>query len=749
MRKYIIVKGIVQGVGFRPFVYKIATYNNLKGWVKNSSEGVYIDVEGKIGGINNFIDHLKHKSPNLSKIDEVYIQDKEIINYRSFEIRHSDEEEDTITFISPDIGICDDCLNDIKDMKNRRYRYPFTNCTNCGPRFSIIKKLPYDRAVTTMDKFQMCYECHREYMNPLDRRFHAQPNACEKCGPKVELVDKFGYRISCNDPITRTIQFIKKGMIVGVKGLGGFHLTCDAKNQNVIQTLRDRKCRPTKPLAVMMKDVNTVKKYCKLNEKEEKILSSNKRPILLLNKKEENLPYNIAPNMKQLGVILPFTPLHYLLFEEGIEVLIMTSANVSKIPMVYKNEEALKKLNHIVDYLLIHNRDIYIPVDDSVSKVVLNEERVIRSARGYAPICMNMANIKDTLACGSHLKNTFAVSKNQNIFISQYIGDMENVETYNRFKNSVSHFEKIYNITPQIIAYDMHKNYWSLKYVQKKNINKIPVQHHHAHIVSCMMENKIKDKIIGIAYDGVGYGTDGKIWGSEFLICDDKDFERVGHINEVSMPGGDAATKEPWKMAISYIYQTYKKDIYENIPFTVKYKNIKSILSIIKNNINSPKCSSMGRFFDAISAITGYIGKVTFEGEAAIRLENIADEEEKSQYNYNIEYIHQKYVINTDHIIKGIIKDMKEGMNASIISKKFHNTVIDFSVKMCSIIAPKYNIYKVALSGGVFQNEIILKGICEKLVLQGFEVYTHKFIPCNDSGICMGQLVIANANCKE
>nr|WP_132245389.1 carbamoyltransferase HypF [Marinisporobacter balticus] len=748
MRKYIIVKGIVQGVGFRPFIYKMALENHLNGYVKNTSKGVCIDIEGKIRDIYHFIDHLKQNPPKLANIDKMNIEDKKILNYKSFEIKHSDEEANGFTFISPDIGTCEDCLRDIKNNKDRRYRYPFTNCTNCGPRFSIVKKLPYDRILTTMERFEMCDLCKDEYKNPLDRRLHAQPNACPNCGPKIVLIDTFGNKIICNDPIKQTIQFMKQGMILGIKGLGGFHLACDAKNKEVIQILRNRKHRPNKPFALMMKDINTVKKYCYLSEEEEKVILSNKRPILLLNKRKEKLPDNIAPSGNKLGVMLPYTPLHYLLFEEKIEVLVMTSANVSKLPMVYKNEEALEKLKGIVDYLMLHDREIYMPMDDSVSRVILSEQRVIRSARGYSPIFMRFKNIKDIFACGSHFNNTFALSKNENVFISPYIGDIENVETYNHFEKNVYHIKNIYSINPKIIAYDMHPNDWSSSYVNKQNIEKIPVQHHHAHIVSCMVENKIEDKIIGIAYDGTGYGTDGNVWGGEFLICDYKEFERVAHINEVDMPGGDAATKEPWKMAISYIYKTYKNNIYENIPLGLKDKNIKVIVAIIKNNINSPKCSSMGRFFDAVSALIGFKGKVTFEGEAAILLENKADQNEAGTYDYDIEYINRTHRVNTDKIIKGIIEDINQHISDARIAKKFHNTVIDFSVKICGIIGQKHHINKVALSGGVFQNEILLKGIYEKLVSKGFEVYIHKYIPCNDSGISLGQLVVASSKAK-
>ncbi|MBM7870432.1 hydrogenase maturation protein HypF [Clostridium pascui] len=772
IRKYITVKGVVQGVGFRPFVYKLAQDNNLNGWVNNSSRGVYIDIEGQKNNVLCFIQKLKDSPPSLSKIDEISVEDRENIYYKGFEIRDSKEEENAITYISPDIGICEDCLRDIMDSQNKRYRYAFTNCTNCGPRFSIIKKLPYDRVVTTMDEFQMCDACYEEYTNPLNRRFHAQPNACIECGPKLELINNKGERIYLGDEVKETIKLIKEGKIIAIKGIGGFHLVCDGKNEEAIKLLRDRKNRPKKPLALMIKDVETVKNHCYLSEKEESTLKDNKRSIVLLSKREENLPINIAPNNKCFGVMLPYTPLHYLLFEYDIEVLVMTSANAAGLPMIYRNSEALDKLRNIADYFLLHNRDIHMPVDDSIVKVILNEERVIRSSRGYAPIYIKQKGIRDILACGSQLKNTFALSKNENIIVSPYIGDMENIETYDNFEKNVEHIKCIYNIKPKIIAYDMHPSYWCREYVENQNTINMEVQHHHAHIVSCMVENNIKEKVIGIAYDGVGYGTDGTIWGGEFIICDYKDFKRIAHLNYAQMPGGDTATKEPWKMAVSYIYEAYKNSesralisnedilstknyvedinsIQKNIPKVLKDNNIKSIITMIKNNINSPKCSSMGRLFDAVSGMLGFLGKVTFEGEAAIFLENIADKNEQGSYDYEIIYQDKDYIINTSKAIQEIIQDINNGVGLDIISKRFHNTVIDFTVKMCSILREALNINKVVLSGGVFQNEIILKGVYEKLNYKDFEVYTHKSIPCNDSGICLGQIVIANSKFRE
>lgn len=744
IRKYVVVKGIVQGVGFRPFVYKVAVKNNLKGWVNNTSTGVFIDIEGKEDNIDDFMYILQHEAPPLSKINEVHVEERSVKNYTDFEIRYSSEEGEPLALIPPDISICNQCLEEIIDINNRRYRYPFTNCTNCGPRFSIIKKLPYDRSVTTMNDFKMCSKCENEYKNPLDRRFHAEPNGCPNCGPRLFLLDNLGNEIKCKDEIKEAISMIKKGKILAVKGIGGFHLVCDGKNAKAINILRNRKRRPRKPLAVMMKDLNVVKKYCLVNEIEEKVLTSNKRPILILDKvKKCKLPAELAPNNDTIGVMLPYTPLHYLLFEEHIEVLVMTSANISGQPMIYKNSEAIVKLNEIVDCFLLHDRDIHIPVDDSVCRVMLGEERIIRAARGYTPITIDLNIGKKVLAYGSHLKNTFAIANEENSFISQYIGDMDNLETINNFEKNLSHFKNLYKIEPEAIAYDMHPDYWCNDFFRNQNIEKVSVQHHHAHIASCMVENKIEDKVIGVAFDGTGYGEDGRIWGSEFLVCNYKDLKRVGHLNYFHIPGGESAIKEPWKILIALLYKTYNKDMYKFLPKSIDIKKVRILEAMILGNINSPLCSSMGRLFDGVAALLGFNESVSFEGEAAIYLENICEKSEDGFYNCAIDYIDSKYVINTDGIIRGIIKDLSNNINKGNVAKRFHNTIINMIVKVCSRIRVDYGINKVVLSGGVFNNEIILKGGYDGLINKGFNVYTHKKIPCNDSGISLGQLIIA------
>jgi hydrogenase maturation protein HypF len=474
-RKYLVVTGIVQGVGFRPFVYNIAMENNLKGWVKNTSEGVYIDLEGTQKCIESFLHKLKSGAPPLSKIHSITIENRDIVNYSEFSIEKSEDNHKTITLISPDVATCTDCEKEIKNSKDRRYQYAFTNCTNCGPRFSIIKKLPYDRPMTTMEKFKMCPHCMQEYENPRDRRFHAQPNACEDCGPRVFLTDNCVKKITTKNPIEEVKELIKSGKIIGIKGLGGLHIACDGKNQQVIELLRQRKLRPSKPFALMMKDIDTVNKYCYVNEIEEEILMGIKKPILLLDVKNNRLPVNIAPDNNKLGVMLPYTPLHSLLFHDNIEVLVMTSANVSGLPMVYKNEEAIEKLNNIADYFLLNDRDIHVAVDDSVARVILGKERVIRRSRGYAPMPVIIENIKETLAYGSHLKNTFCISKEKFAFLSQHMGDMDNLEAYKNYIHNVKHFKDLYNVKPEIIAYDMHPDLLLSNFAKKEGGKKVQV----------------------------------------------------------------------------------------------------------------------------------------------------------------------------------------------------------------------------------------------------------------------------------
>ncbi|MDF2613791.1 MAG: carbamoyltransferase HypF [Clostridia bacterium] len=742
----IVVKGIVQGVGFRPFVYQLAKSLNLNGTVKNSSSGVYIHLEGTNHNIALFLDELRTHPPRLSKIEEILIDPSTAAGHTSFTIQGSTFEEQAITLVSPDIAVCPDCLNDINNVnENRRFHYAFTNCTNCGPRFSIIKHLPYDRPYTTMQTFNMCPSCQSEYENPLDRRFHAQPTCCSTCGPSLSLLDHKGIPLSATDPVAKTRALIKAGYIIAVKGLGGFHLICDGTSYKAAETLRHRKHRKTKPLALMMKNLGTVRKYCCLNTKEEEILLGNKKPILLLKKKNELLPYNISFDNHYLGIMLPYTPLHSMLFDETLSVLIATSANHSGMPMLFRNEEALGELADIADYFLMHNRDIHIPVDDSVVKVILGEERVIRPARGYAPFNIHF-NSNGVLAVGSELKNTFCLSKQNYCFMSQYIGDMSIVETLEHFIHNVNHFKSLYNINPNLIVYDYHPSFSYQDYLDKLSGYKVGTFHHHAHIASCLAENNVKESVIGIAFDGVGYGEDGKTWGSEFLICNTKEFKRVGHLSYFKMPGGDMAAIWPWRMAASLLYETFDDALEDVLPYYLTTKPIKPVLAMLKSNISCPLGCSMGRLFDAVAALLGFDDKVSYEAEAAVYLENLAlsSMDTDCVYHYNLQKINGVWIIDYISIIKEIIYDLQNDTLHTFISRKFHNTLCAASAALCLELRKSYDINKVALSGGVFQNELLLTHLYDLLNKNDFEVFTHKLIPCNDSGLSLGQLVIAS-----
>jgi hydrogenase maturation protein HypF len=769
-RIFLKIQGIVQGVGFRPFIYNIAKLNNLKGWVNNNSEGVFIDIEGSKEALDNFLNKLRFNPPPLSRIENIFITEKPLCNFDNFQIKESVERKEKITLISPDIATCKACREEILDPNNRRYFYPFTNCTNCGPRYSIIQHIPYDRDKTTMKKFKMCSNCEGEYKNPLNRRFHAQPNGCHNCGPHIYLTDNKGINISISEVIEDkeiastlnstkaealsnkqiivwTQKKLKEGFIFAIKGLTGFHLVCDGENTSAINLLRKRKHRPHKPFAVMMKDIATVKKYCAINEKETELLCNKRKPILLLDKLDTyNLPEAIAPSQNTLGVMLPFTPLHELLFSKDITVLIMTSANIHSLPLEYVNETAVKHLGNIADYFLMHDRDIFMPVDDSVSKVVLGRERIIRRARGYAPEPIYFKGIAPILACGSNMKNTTCISKDDFLFLSPHNGDLENLETFEHYKRNIEHLKNIFAFKPKYIASDMHPHYYSTEYALSCNTEVIQVQHHHAHIVSCMVENKLSNKVIGLSFDGTGYGTDGKIWGSEFLICDYKNFIRAAHLDYINMPGGEKAILEPWRMGVAYLYKslpkgnTYISHIYGS--------KVKMLLKMIDKNINCMETSSMGRFFDAVSSILNICQRVTYEGQASMELEALINGDDNSSYGYKILTKNEELIIDTIPIINGIVDDIKTGTSKHIISKRFHNTIINFSLDICKRLRGLYNINDTVLSGGVFQNTYIFVGLTKALQREGFKVYSHSIVPTNDGGLALGQIVIANEKIK-
>lgn len=761
MRYIVKIYGIVQGVGFRPFVYEKARDFKIRGSVQNIGGAVVIDCLGERENIKRFMFNVIKRPPSIARIEKVQCtlikndlsttpyssENKFIIKEnidQKFVIRESTKQNNEMRFVSPDIAVCDECLEDIRSKGNLRYKYAFTNCTQCGPRYSIIKALPYDRQNTTMKEFYMCEECKDEYENPLSRRFHAQPNCCENCGPKLFLTNNHGEQIKCEDPIKETISLIEEGKILAIKGIGGFHLVCDGRNEQAINLLRSRKQRKDKPLALMAKDIGIVKEICYISDKEEEVISSNKRPIVILKKKYPFvLPEAIAPKQNSLGVMLPYTPLHYLLFNEKLDLLVMTSGNISSMPMEYKNEEALKHLNTVADYFLMNDREIYVQVDDSVVKVIGEVEKVIRGARGYRPYSLKTGVKNDIIAVGGQQKSTICVSKNGYAYLSQYLGDLGEFNCYKNFKYVLKHFCNLFDINEEVLACDMHPAYSSTKYAKEKKMRKIEVQHHHAHMVSCMAEHSIYDSVIGIIFDGTGFGLDGSIWGGEFLVGNRRVFKRAGQLKYVNLQGGEQAIKEPWRCASSYLYALGYDP--EKIIQGVDNEKIKVVKQALDSKINCFLSSSVGRLFDAVAALCGIRNSISYDGQAAIELENIIDYKIKESYLWDIKEANGIFNIQYKSIIKGILGDIQKKELISKISSKFHNSLIKASCDLVCKLREKEHIDKVVLSGGVFENHYLLKGIYINLIKQGFKVFYNEQIPTNDEGISFGQLHVANA----
>lgn len=748
----ISVRGIVQGVGFRPFVYQLAARHSLRGWVCNTSGDVRIEVEGEAKDIDAFISSLKTKAPPQSHIESFEVTAGEPEGFQTFEIRESVAEAGEYQLVSPDIATCEDCRKEIFDPADRRYRYPFTNCTNCGPRFTIITDIPYDRPKTTMRKFTMCPECQREYDNPLDRRFHAQPNACPVCGPKLELLDAQGNTVSGDDIIRETSELLKNGWIIAVKGLGGFLLACDATDEAAVNRLRERKNRPAKPFAVMLASIDEVNRHCTVSQQEIDLLQSPGSPIVLVPwVKETGIAEAVAPDLAYLGVMLPYTPLHRLLLAETGLPLVMTSGNLSEEPIAKDNDEAVRRLNGIADYFLVHDRNIYSRYDDSVMTVDRGEPRYVRRARGSAPYPIKLpAPAKQVLACGAEEKNTFCLTRDGYAFVSQHIGDMENLETLEHFTDTIELYKKLFRIEPELIAGDMHPEYLPTKYAReqtdKTGLPFIPVQHHHAHIASCMADNGVSDRVIGVAFDGTGYGTDGHIWGGEFLLADYSGFTRAAHLEYLPLPGGAQAIRKPYRAALGYLAALgidYRLAFLNDIRDEEKTV----ILNQTERGINTPLTSSMGRLFDVVAAITGVRGVIQYEAQAAIDLETVAAGApgETGTYPFTADTTDGITVIRVRDLLTAIIDDLQAGVSLAVIAARFHETTALMITSLCQSISTQTGLTGVALSGGVFQNRLLTAKAVQKLESAGFTVYTHRQVPCNDGGISLGQAVIANA----
>jgi hydrogenase maturation protein HypF len=774
----ISVRGIVQGVGFRPFVYGLAVKHNLKGWVCNTSEDVKIEVEGKAEAVEQFERELQTQAPPLARIESITVEYHRPVGYQNFEIRKSRAQRGKYQLVSPDVATCQACLDEVMDPEDRRYRYPFTNCTNCGPRFTIIEGMPYDRPKTTMRYFQMCPQCQAEYENPVDRRFHAQPNACPKCGPQVQLVDNQGNVVNESNPIAAASQLLREGKILAIKGLGGFLLACDATNDSAVRTLRRRKNRPSKPFAIMVATVDEAKKHCYVLPEEEELLSSPQSPIVLMIwKAGSSVSREVAPNLWFLGIMLPYTPLHHILLRDTGLPLVMTSGNLSEEPIARDNDEALRRLSGIADCFLVHDRDIYSRYDDSVAMVERGTSQLLRRARSYAPYPIQLPfKTRQVLGCGAEDKNTFCLTKDNYAFVSQHIGDMENMETLEHFDSTISLYKRLFHIEPEIIAHDLHPDYLATKYAQElgaAGMKLVSVQHHHAHIASCLADNGLEGPVIGVTFDGTGMGADGKIWGGEFLVADYRDFRRAGHLEYLPLPGGDAAIKKPYRTAIGYILTLLGEDALNVVIASlnrVKGKQsqpasigrvteveVEVIKRQIERKINSPLTSSMGRLFDAISALLGIRGEIDYEGQAAVELEmaacsgviarGVTDEAipgAQESYPYHIVEDKGIRIMRVKDLLSAVIEDLQHGVSRGRISVKFHNTVARMINEMCRLIADETGITQVALSGGVFQNRLVLREAIGLLEGSGLQVLTHRQVPCNDGDVSLGQAVIAN-----
>jgi hydrogenase maturation protein HypF len=746
VRLSIDIKGAVQGVGFRPFIHRIASELNLTGFVLNSTSGVSIEVEGDKSSLDQFLFSIQTDKPRFAVITNLEFTFLDPVGYNKFEIRESQKFENITTLILPDISICNECLEEMFNPNNRRYLYPFINCTNCGPRFSIIEKLPYDRPNTTMKNFVMCEDCKKEYEDIFNRRYHAQPIACHDCGPQIELYNNSAILITTHhSALLNCIEKIHEGKIIALKGIGGFQLIVDASNEKAIIELRSRKQRDQKPFALMFPNIEFVKSICELTMEEELALCSPETPIVLLRKKAVNntiVSNNVAINNPYLGVMLPYSPLHHLLLKEFDRPIIATSGNLSEEPMCISSQEAFIRLKNIADFFLTHNRPIFRHVDDSIVRVVKGKRTLLRRARGFAPLPIKLNCKQDKtkiFALGGHLKNTIALKIDDSVFLSQHIGDLSTAESFTSFKKVINDFQELYNVKPDIIATDMHPEYLSTKYSFEITNNVQLIQHHFAHVASCRAENEVDGDALGVSWDGTGYGDDKSIWGGEFFISGNDTYKHVGSFKKFYLPGGEAAVKESKRSAIGILYSIYGDNLIEHIPETIIKQYLKNehrqILNLIEKKINTPETSSVGRLFDAVSSLLGICHKSTYEGEAAMMLEFVADRSESSSYKFSVEN-NNKLIVNWMPIIKAVLSDIDDKARPKKISAKFHNTLAKIILEIAEIT--KFE--KIILSGGCFQNVFLLERTIDLLEEKNKKVYWHQRVPPNDGGISLGQI---------
>ena len=742
------VSGIVQGVGFRPFVYRIANDYGISGRVSNNTQGVDILASGDGDSLFLFLKALKDEAPAAALVERVNVTSADEIATGPFEIAPSDAEGSKQVLISPDLATCDDCVRELFDAADRRHRYPFINCTNCGPRFTIIRDTPYDRPLTSMSPFEMCAECAAEYADPSDRRFHAQPNACPACGPRAWLVDRKGARIP-GEAASEAARLLSEGGIVAIKGLGGFHLACDATDDEAVARLRERKRRYGKPLAVMVSDVGEARAICQVSEEEERLLASPRRPIVLLEELEGSpLSREVAGGLDRQGVFLPYTPLHHLVLAGAGRPLVMTSGNISNEPIAIENDEAMKRLGDIADHFLLHDRDILVRYDDSVSRVFRGAEYPVRRARGYAPYPIRITPPADVqvLALGAELKNTFCVLRGEQAFMGQHIGDMESEGEVEHFEEALAAVLRLFSLEPEVVAHDLHPDYLTTQMAPEFGLPMVGVQHHHAHIVSCLADNAASGEVIGVAWDGTGYGTDGTVWGGEFLVCDETSFRRAAHLYRYPMPGADACIYRLYRMVYGVMSELFEDEetAMERLRarFDIDDAEAASLVFQVKNKVNTPITSSAGRLFDVAAALAGLRGEASYDGQAACELEAVA-RDTREYYNFILDRSAEPWVVDTRPVFREMLIDIDSGKAPAEVAGKFHATMALAIIETCEAIADATGLGRVALSGGVFQNEMLATWAVDGLTSSGLAVMVHGRVPCNDGGVSLGQAVVA------
>ncbi len=751
----LLIEGVVQGVGFRPFVYRLAEAHRLNGSVRNGRLGVLVDAEGDRDTLDRFLEQLKSTAPATACLERITVTWSAPHHDRApFRIDTSAGEGEPALYPAPDLAVCAGCLAEMRDPENRRFAYPFLNCTQCGPRYTIIRALPYDRERTSMSWFAMCPACRHEYEHPRDRRFHAEPTACPVCGPRLALLDSEGRPLHVSDPLEGSVAALKAGQIVAVKGLGGYHLACDATAPAAVSELRRRKARDAKPLAVLVGNLEEARRFCVVSATEAELLQSAARPIVLLQRRPPgaasgSVAEDVAPRLRLLGLMLPYTPLQHLLMARVGRPLVMTSGNRSDEPIAYEDHDALARLGGIADRFLVHDRPIEVRCDDSVARVVDTAPVVLRRARGYVPLAIPLTHeaAEPILACGGELKNAFALVRGRQAFLSQHLGDLGDERAFRAWTDAVAHLEGLLGLAPRIVAHDLHPGYRSTAYARTLDgVRHVPVQHHHAHIASCLADNGIDKRVIGVAWDGTGYGLDGHVWGGEFLLADLAGFERVGSFQQVPMPGGEAAIREPWRMAAAFLHAAYGEAMGElDLAFVRRLdRSAWRLLSrAAEQGLNAPLTSSAGRLFDAVACLLGLRDRVDFEAQAAMELEALAEQEADRLYSVGLDELDGRAVVRTPDIIRGVVEDIVAGVGADRIGSRFHATLADVIVTTCGRLRDHSGLDRVALSGGVFQNARLSRLAKGGLERAGFRVYTHHQVPPNDGGLALGQAAIA------